>query len=136
MRSSTGAFISIGACLALLALLGWSYVPESGQAINIYYGSGVLNPLLAGILAIGVIITFAATSASYISTEVGVGVILGLSLFIFLTALIWAVTRRVDVFLAPGWVFPAQGWILVGLSVLIIFGACWYAKSLGLLFRF
>lgn len=42
------------------------------------------------------------------------GIALGLGPIILRIVTIWAFTGRVDVFLAPDWVFPAQRWVLVG----------------------
>lgn len=133
MRNRTGAVISIAACLLLFVLLAWPYTVKSAPDVNTYYGWGVLTPLLPGVLAVGVLLTFAAMRENYVSPELGAGVALGLALFTFLTSLVWAATARVDVFRAPGWALPAQRFVLVGLSALVVAGAGWHALSNGLL---
>lgn len=132
MRKSAGAIVSIGASLVLLAVLVWPFFPETNRDIFIYYGSGALNPLLAGVLAIGVIVAFAAINGEYVARDVGAGVVLTLGVSILLVVSVWVVTGRVDVFRAPGWAFPAQRWLLVVLSALIVLGAGWYTWTLGL----
>lgn len=133
MRHSAGAGISIGASVVLLAVLGWAYIPQSARDVNVYYGSGLLNPLIAGVLAVGIVVAIAATGRDRLSPQLGAGIVLSLGLSILLVVFVWAVTGRVDVFLAPGWAFPVQRWALVGIAALIVFGAAWYARALGLL---
>lgn len=135
MNGRVGAVVSVAACLALLSALVWPYVVRPASDIRIYYGSGVVNPLLAGALAVGVAVAFAAARDRYLSAEAGAGVALVLGAFAFLVALAWAMTGRVDVFRAPGWAFPAQRWALVGLAAVIVFGAGWEVRAQGLLSR-
>ncbi|QLG29814.1 hypothetical protein HUG10_19570 (plasmid) [Halorarum halophilum] len=135
MRRRGGAIISFIASLLLLAVLGWAYVPQSVRNINVYYTSGVVSPFAAGILALGVIVVLVATSRDHLSPDLGAGLVLSISLGILTIVLVWVLTGRVDVFLAPGWAFPAQRWILVGVSVLLVVGAGWYAWALGLFSR-
>lgn len=133
MRTRAGAIISVTACLLLLVVLGWPYFVKSTYHVNTYYSGGVLNPLLAGLFVLGVLIVFAADRANYVSVQLGAGIVLGLSLITFLTVLMWAITVRLDVFRAPGWALPAQRFVLVGLSVLIVFGAGWHTWGTGLI---
>jgi hypothetical protein len=44
----------------------------------------------------------------------------------------WAFTGRVDVFLASGWMFPAQRWVLVAVSALIVVGVGVHAHGADL----
>lgn len=133
MRNRAGVIISIAACLLFLAVLVWPYVVKPPSAITTYYRWGILNPLLSGVLVLGILIVFAVARENYLSAELGIGIVLALSLFTFLITLIWVVTARLDVFWAPGWALPAQRFILVGLSMLILFGAVWHARVNGLL---
>lgn len=135
MSGRVGAVVSVAASLALLSALAWPYVARPVPDIAVYYGSGAVNPLVAGALAIGVVAALAAARARYLSAAGGAGVALGLGVFAFLVSLAWATTGRVDVFRAPGWAFPAQRWVLVGLSALVVFGAGWQALAEGLLSR-
>ncbi|WP_425607409.1 DUF7548 family protein [Halomontanus rarus] len=125
MRDRFGALLSISACLLLLAVLVWPYAVKSTYAINTYYRHGVLNPLLAGVLALAILVTFLAVRENYVSAELGAGIVLVLGVSAFLASLVWTLTARVDVFRAPGWALPAQRYILVGVAALIVFGAGW-----------
>ncbi|QLG61522.1 DUF7548 family protein [Halorarum salinum] len=135
MRHRAGTVIGLGASLSLIAVLGWAYVPQTTRNVNAYYASGMVNPLAAGILALGVIVALVATSRGRLSAQQGAGIVLGFGLGAFAIVLLWVVTGRVDVFLAPGWAFPAQRWVLLGVSVLLLIGAGWHARTLGLLSR-
>lgn len=127
MRSRAGAVVASIACLLFLVVLGWPFAVQSPSQINTYYQRGVLTPLLAGGLAVGVLVTFAATHEDVISTELGAGIALVLGLSAALVSVAWAVTARVDVFRAPGWALPAQRFVLVGLASLVLLGAGWHA---------
>lgn len=133
MRGPIGAVVSVAASLALLSALVWPYVARPAADIGIYYGSGLINPLIAGALAIGVVAAFAIARWGNLSTEAGTGIALGLGVFVLLVVLAWAGTGRVDVFRAPGWAFPMQRWVLVGLAALIVLGAGWQTWTHGLL---
>lgn len=135
MRYRAGITISYGASLLLIAALGWAYLPQTTRNINVYYSSGMVNPLAAGILALGVIIVLVATSRDHLSPQQGAGIVLGFSLGIVVIVSLWVITGRVDIFRAPGWAFPAQRWVLVGVSVLLVIGAGWYARTITLLSR-
>lgn len=132
MQRSLGAWISSAASAVLIVILVAAFVPESPFDIILYYGFNTVNPLFAGVFALGVIAVFASIRSGRLSESVGAGIALGLGLISFATVLIWAFTGRVDVFLARGWIFPAQRWILTGVAVVIVFGAGLYAWSLQL----
>lgn len=133
MRNRTGVIVSIVASLLLLAILVWPYVVKPPSAITTYYTRGVLTPLLPGMLVVGILITFAAVRENYLSANLGAGIAFGLSLFTFFIMLVWAVTARLDVFRAPTWALPAQRFILVGLSLVIVFGIGWHTWANSLL---
>lgn len=133
MERSWGTTLSSVASAVLIGLLIAAFVAESFRDVMLYYGFVTINPLLAGVLAIGVIGIFAAVRSGRVSETMGTGVALGLGLTILLIVTIWALTGRVDIFFAPGWAFPAQRWILVGISMLIVLGAGLRAWNLGLL---
>lgn len=132
MQRLLGVLLSSTASAILIVILLAAFVPESPYDIVLYYGFNTVNPLLAGVFALGVILVFAAIRSGRLSESVGAGVALGLGLVSFGTVLIWAFTGRVDVFLARGWLFPAQRWILTGVAGVIALGAGLYAWSLHL----
>lgn len=132
MRTSAGAVLSGGAAIAVIAVLASTYVTVSSRGVGLYYGFGVLvNPTFAALLAVGVVATLAATASGVVSPDLGTGVAFGLGLVVLFVVSTWAVSGRVDVFRAPGVYFPAQRWLLVALSFLIVVGAGWYAQALG-----
>lgn len=133
MGRSVGFSICIIASVVLVLALLAAFLAESSRDVMLYYNFGTVNPLLAGVLAILVVVVFAAVRSGRLSESVGTGVALGLSLVILLVVTIWALTGRVDVFLAPSWAFPVHRWALVGLSTLIVLGAGLHAWNLDLL---
>lgn len=135
MRDWVGIAVSVLAGLAILVALAWPYAVQSDYAIGLYYGSGVVNPLLVGAFAIGVIVAFAADRVGAVSPAAGGGIVLGLALGAFVVAAGWALTARVDLFEAPGWLLPAHRFVLVGLSGFALVGAGWYARTAGLSVR-
>lgn len=131
MGKRVGATVSIASSVAYLAVLLLPYVPKSVRDVNLYYGYTTLNPILAGVLTAGILVAFAAAHNHFLSAELAAGIGLGLGTIAFLVTLVWAVTARVDVFWAPGWLFPAQRWVLLGLSGLVVVGAGLYARGIG-----
>lgn len=133
MERSFGATLSSVASAVLIVILLAAFVGESVRDVMLYYSFGTINPLLAGVVALGVIVVLAAVHAGHLSDMLGTGIALGLGLIILLIVTIWAVTGRVDVFLASGWAFPVQRWALVAVSVVVVFGAGLHAWRLGML---
>lgn len=133
MRNRAGAIVSIGACALFLAVLAWPSVVKPPSAITTYYSWGILSPLFAGVLVAVIPLVFAVTRNDRLSSQVGAGIALALALFaVFLTSA-WAVTARLDVFRAPGWALPAQRFVLVAFSVLVVIGVAWHARATDLL---
>lgn len=133
MRDWVGIAVSVLAGLGILVALAWPYTVQSDYAIGLYYGSGLINPLFSGLFALGVIIAFAADRVGALSPAVGAGIVLGLALGAFVVAAGWALTARIDLFEAPGWLLPAHRFVLTGLSGFAVVGAGWYALANGLL---
>lgn len=122
MERSYGTWISVVASAVLVALLLAAFVGQSFGDVLLYYNFGTTSPLLAGVFASGVVLIFALIRLGRLSEAVGGGVALGLALVAVLVVVVWAFTGRVDVFLAPGWAFPAHRWILVGVALLVLLG--------------
>lgn len=132
MGERTGAAISVTACLFYLVVLIWPYAVRSPTDVTIYYTWGVLNVLFPGALAVAILAAFAASRSGLLSSELAAGIALGGASIAFLGTAAWAVTARVDVFRASGWALPAQRYVLVGLSSLIVVGAARYAWPNGI----
>lgn len=132
MGRSVGVLLSSIASVALVAILLAAFVAESFRDVMLYYGFTTVNPLLAVVAAVGVVAAFAAVRSGRLSESVGTGIALGLGLVGLAVVTGWALTGRVDVFLAPGWAFPAQRWVLVGVAALVVVGAGVHAWRLGL----
>lgn len=128
-----GAWLSIVASAVLIIILLVAFVAESFRDIMLYYSFNTVNPLLAGIFAFGVVMAFAAIRSRRLSEPAGTGIALGFGLISLLVVTIWAFTGRVDVFLARGRAFPAQRWVLLGISLLIVIGVGLHAWTRGLI---
>lgn len=133
MGRSSGTLISSVASIVLVSLLLLAFLAESFRDVMLYYNFDTVSPLIAGVLAILVVVVFAAVRWGRLSEPVGTGVALGLGLVILFVVTFWALTGRVDVFLSPSWAFPVHRWALVGVSMLVVFGASLHALSLDLL---
>lgn len=118
-----------GMVAALAAVVALAYPFLAADAgVGVYYGSGAVNPLVGGILALVGVIVFAAGLEERTDPSFAAGVALALGLFAALILLVWAATVRVDaVLIAPGhrWVTAVAG---LGVPV----AALWYARALGL----
>lgn len=126
MRNRFGILVCTVACLFLLVVLAWPYTVKSTYAINTYYSGGIINPLIAGILALAILGTFVGIREKYVSAELGSGLVFAFGVSALVVTFAWAFTTRVDVFRAPGWALPAQRFVLVGIAALIVVGAGWH----------
>ena len=120
--------VGIVGCLAVLAALLAPYLLVAG-GVGTYYGSGVVNPLAAGLLALVTIIVLAAGREGRADPGLAAGAGLVFGLFIFLIALGWGMTARVDVVALPEW----HRWVTAGVAVVTPLSAVWYTRALGLL---
>jgi hypothetical protein len=121
--------LGIVACLAVLGVLGAPYVlADSASGVGTYYGSGAINPLLAGLFALIAIIIFAAGREGRTEPDLAAGVTLTLGLFIVLINLAWALTARVDVVAIQ----ESYRWLLVGVSLGVPVSAAWFTRALGI----
>lgn len=132
MDHSFGAWLSSIASVVLIGLLLAAFVGESRGDVMLYYGFDTINPLFAGIFAIGVVLSFAGVSSGRLSESTGIGVALGLAVGCLIVVTAWALTGRVDVFLAPGWAFPVHRWVLVAVALIVVLGVALRAWKLGL----
>jgi hypothetical protein len=120
--------VGIVGCLGVLGGLAYPYA-AGGAGVGAYYGSGPVNPLVAGLLAVVAIIVFAAgrqgrTDPSFAA---GAGLVFGLAIVLVLLA--WGTTARLDAVAISQW----HRWATAGVGVLVPAGGIWFARSLNLL---
>jgi hypothetical protein len=121
--------VGIVGCLAVLLALGAPYVlVEDASGIGLYYGSGAVNPLLAGLFAAVTFIALAAGREGRSDPAMAAGVALVLGAVVTVIAVAWALTVRVDVVAID----TAHRWVVAGVSVFVPAGAAWFARGLGL----
>jgi hypothetical protein len=121
--------VGIVGCLAVLLALGAPYVlVEDASGIGLYYSSGAVNPLLAGLFAMVALIALAAGREGRSDPAMAAGVALVLGGVVAVIAVAWALTARVDVVAID----TAHRWAVAGVSVFVPAGAAWFARALGL----
>jgi hypothetical protein len=122
--------VGIVASLAVLAMLAAPYLlADSTASVGVYYDSGVVNPLLAGLFGLVAVIVFAAGREGRSDPGLAAGVALALGLFIVVVALAWALTVRVDVLEISQY----HPWTVVATTVPAPVSAGWFARALGVL---
>lgn len=120
--------VGIVACLAVLFALAAPYLLGVAGVAG-YYGSGAVNPLLAGLFALVALIVFAAGREGRSDPGLAAGVAVALGMFMFLVTAAWALTVRIDAVQ-----FTANHrWAVVGAAALVPLSAGWYARALGVL---
>lgn len=138
-RDGLASAVGIAACVAVLAVVAWPYLEAPHLLVGYYYGSGpsrvttasVLAPSLVALLALGALVAFVAGRRRALSPETTAGAAVALGLLALGVSVAWAVTARVDPFLAPGVLLPNQRWILVAASAAVALSAGWYAYAVG-----
>jgi len=122
--------VGIVACLLVLVVLALPYVlADTGRAVGLYYGTGAVNPLVAGLFVLVGLIVFAAGREGRSDPGTAAGAALALGVFGLGVALLWAVTVRVDVVA----ITELHRWALVAVAALVPVAAGWYTRALGLL---
>ncbi|MHB9285965.1 hypothetical protein ACKVMT_02875 [Halobacteriales archaeon Cl-PHB] len=126
-RTQVAPLVGIVGCLAVLAALAYPYIADPA-GVTAYYASGVVNPLVAGLLALLAIIVLAAGREDRTDPGFAAGVALVFGLFVFFLVLAWSLTLRVD----ASTVAATHRWLALASAVLPAVGAGWYARTLGL----
>ena len=126
-QARTAPLAGIGGCLAVLVALAYPYLAVDGP-VGAYYGSGLVNPLVAGLLAVLALIVFAAGRERRTEPDFAAGVTLTAGLFVALIVFLWAATVRIDVVE----ISPLHRWITLAVSLTIPVAGAWYARSLRL----
>jgi hypothetical protein len=132
-RTKAAPTLGIVGCLLVLAVLVWPYLQETAASVSAYYGSGLVTPLAAGLLAFVSIIVFAAGREERSDPALVAGAALVFGLFVLVIAVSFAFTARVDVLGGSSALLTYQRWALAAASVVPVAGAGWYARALGLL---
>lgn len=123
--------VGIVACLLVLGALAVPFVLADGRQAGLYYDSGAITPLLAGLFALVSIVVFAAGREGRSDPALSAGVALTFGLFTAVVSLAWAATVRVDVLDSS--LAAYHPLVLAAVSLALPLTAVWYARSLGLL---
>jgi hypothetical protein len=122
--------VGIVGCLAVLLALAAPYLLlEDASGVALYYGSGAINPLVAGLFALVALIALAAGREDRSDPALSAGVALVLGVAIAAVAIAWALTVRVDVVEID----TVHRWVVAAVSPLVPLGSAWFARALGLL---
>jgi hypothetical protein len=125
-RARLAPLVGIVGSLGVLGALAYPYLASDG--VGAYYGSGAVNPLVAGLLALIAVIVFAAGREGRTDPVFAAGAALVFGLFVVLLVVAWGTTVRVD----AATVAESHRWIAAGLSLIAPASALWYARELGL----
>jgi len=117
--------VGIVGCVGVLLALLYPYVAAEG-AVSLYYGSGVVNPLVGGLLALVTIIILAAGREDRADPELAAGAGLVFGLFVLVLSVAWAATTRVDVLV----IWEYHRWTVPALATLVPLGSLWYVRAL------
>lgn len=120
-------FVGIAGCVATLAALAYPYLVLGGAA-GAYYGSGVVNPLVAALLALVAIVVLAAGRQGRTDPGFAAGVAVVFGLAILAVVALWATTLRLDLVAID----PNHRWATTAAAAVVPAGAAWFARSLGL----
>ena len=119
--------VGIVGCLGVLGALVYPYLAADG-AVGLYYGSGVVSPLVAGMLALVTVIVLAAGREDRTDPEIAAGAGLVFGLFMIALSLAWALTTRVDVLTITQY----HRWVVPAVAVIVPLASLWYARALRL----
>lgn len=121
--------VGIAGALGVVIGLAYPYLAVDGPGVGSYYGTGAVNPLVAGLLAVVTVIVLAAGSERRTDpgTAAGVGVAFGLAMVAI--TLLWGLTTRIDTIVID----TSHRWILVAFAALVPASSLWFAQTLGLL---
>lgn len=120
--------VGIVACLLVLVGLAVPFVLASGSEVSLYYDSGALNPLIAGLFVVVAIVVFAAAREGRTDPALGAGVALTFGVFTVMVVVAWSLTVRVDVLNSA--IAASHPTAMAVLSLLVPLTAAWYAHAL------
>lgn len=131
-----GPVIGIAGCLCYLLSLAVPYaVVETTSAIGAYYGSGVVAPSIAALLALISVIVLAAGRQGRTDPGIAAGSGLAIGVVIVAVSLLWAITVPNDLVLGltESTLIEHHRWLVVAVAVPIPLGAAWFAHGLEIL---
>jgi hypothetical protein len=120
--------VGILGCLGVVVALVYPYVAAEGSVAT-YYGSGLVNPLVGGLLALVTIIILAAGREGRTDPGLAAGAGLVFGVFIALMGLAWGLTVRIDAVALS----ELHRWSVAVVALLVPLSSLWYARSLKLL---
>lgn len=124
----------VSCVVVVLALLAPYALVDAAGAIGTYYGTGAVNPLFTGVVALVSLVVFAAGREGRTDPGVAAGATLAFGLFGVIAALGWAVTvpESVVVGLSTQTLLEYHRWVLAVVSMGVPAAGGWYARALGI----
>jgi len=119
--------VGILGCVGVLGALAYPYA-VSDVGVGAYYGSGLVTPLAAGLLAAVGVIVFAAGREGRTDPSFAAGAGLVFGVFIVSILLAWGLTARVDAVEVSQY----HRWATVAVGLLVPIGGLWFAGALDL----
>ncbi|WP_123533404.1 DUF7548 family protein [Halosimplex salinum] len=127
----------VGCVLVLVSLLAPYLLVRSavGSAVGVYYGEGVLNPLVGAVFALVTAIVLAAGRDERTDPPLAAGVGIALGGFVFIAIALWAVTVPQQVVFdmdAPA-IITYHRWASSVVALTIPVASLWWSRTLGLI---
>jgi hypothetical protein len=133
----TAPLVAIAGCLlvAVALILPYTFETAAGTTVGLYYSSGAVNPLVAGLFALIAVIITAAGREERTDPLLAAGVGLVLGVFVLVIAALWALTVPQDVWvgIAESELGKQHRWGVVAAAVVTPLAELWWARSLGVL---
>lgn len=130
--------VAIAGCLLVVAVLGVPYLlfqTAPGTTVDLYYGSGAVNPLVGGGLALLATLVLAAGREERTDPVLSAGVGLALGVFVFGIAVVWALTVPDDVYvgISASELGKQHRWFVALAALVVPAASGWWARTLGVL---
>jgi len=137
-RVRLAPLVAIAGCLLVGVVLAVPYLffeTAPGTTVDLYYGSGAVNPLVGGALALVATIILAAGREERTDPLLAAGVGLALGVFVFLIALAWALTVPDDVYvgISTSDLGKQHRWFVALVALAPPAASAWWARTLGVL---